>query len=302
MRKKILALTMTLVLALGLAACGNKAAGSDSGNRTAGRGNSSNADALKDRAADKSSEADEAENTLSDWYESDERSKLEDLINNMFSGQGLTFSVEVEEPDVIIYNYQYTEQLAVTEALKSGLAQGVDSAAETVISDIQNYRDTYDIPVNVIRMVYRNADGSVIYEMDVTEDYEPGEVSADPANPGAYADLEEWMESDEAAQMVELTNQMIASNGMSVDFYADGDTFVYEYYLNDETYESMGLANYSDDQMQTFVDTVVESQRASLETIFSDFENNYGLILDSVRVVFCTADGTELGSSDIENE
>lgn len=297
MKKKFLALTMALVLALSFSACGNKTAGSDRTSSESGK--SSNREALKDRVSD--SEADEAENSLSDWYDSDARKTVEDLINNMFSGQGLKFFIEVEEPDVLVYNYQYTTQLEVTDLFVEQLEMSLDSGAETVISDIQNYRNTYNVELNAIRVVYLNADGSVIFEQELTEDYEPS-TSGDSASLGSYADLQEWMDSDEAAQMVELTNSMLASSGMTVDFTAEGDTFVYEYYLSDETYQAMGMGDFSGDQLQSYIESVVESQRDSLESTFSNFEQNYGITLDAVRVAFYEEDGTFIVSSDILND
>lgn len=299
MKKKFLALTMVLVLALSFSACGNKTMGS--GRSTSESRQSSNREDFKDRVSD-DNEADEAENSLSDWYDSNDRKTAENFVNSMLSGQGMKFFMEVEEPDVLIYNYQYTTQLEVTDFIVEQLEMSADSGAEAVIADIQNYRDTYDVELNVIRVVYLNADGSVIYELDLTEDYEPLTYDDDSALFGAYADLQEWIESDEAAQMEEMTNNMIASTGMTVTFAAEGDTFVYEYYLSDETYEAMGLGDFSGDQLQSYIESVVESQRASLESIFTTLENTYGITLDAVRVAFYEEDGTFIVSSDILND
>lgn len=301
MKKKILALTMILVLALGLSACGNKATGSD--RSTSRSEKSSSRELFADRDSDgEFSEDDEAENSLSDWYDSDDRKIAEDFVNNMLSGQGMKFFIEVEEPDVLVYNYQYTTQLEVTDLMVEQLEVSLDSGAEDVISDIQNYRDTYDVELYAIRVVYLNADGSVIYEQEITEDYEPSTYDDDSDFMGSYEDLQEWMDSDEATQMVELANNMLASSGMTVNFSAEGDTFVYEYYLSDETYQAMGMDNYSGDQLQSVIESVVEGQRASLESLFSQFENDYGLTLDAVRVVLYEEDGTFIVSTDLLND
>ncbi|MDE7252157.1 MAG: DUF4854 domain-containing protein [Acetatifactor sp.] len=298
MKKKFLALTMAMVLALSFSACGNKTSGS---NRTGSEsGVASGREDAKNRVSN--SEADEAENSLSDWYDSDARKTVEDLINNMFSGQGLNFFIEVEEPDVLVYNYQYTTQLEVTDLIVEQLEMSVDSGVDAVKSDIQNYRKTYGVELNAIRLVYLNADGSSIYELEVTEDYEPSEHDGDSAGLGSYEDLQAWMDSDEAAQMVQLTNSMLESTGMTVNFSAEGNTFVYEYYLSDETYEAMGMADFSGDQLQSYIESVVESQRDSLEGTFSNFEQNYGITLDAVRVAFYEEDGTFIVSSDILND
>lgn len=296
MKKKFFALTMVLVLALSFSACGDKTAGS--GRLTFESGNSSN------------HETDEAKNSLSDWYDSADRKTAEDFVNTVLSGQGMKFFMGVEEPDVLVYNYQYTTQLEVSDLIVEQLETSANSGAKTVIHDMQKYRDAYDVELNAIRVVYLNADGSVIYELEITEDYEPeiredyerSEYDSDSVSLGAYADLQEWMDSDEAAQMVKLTNSMLASSGMTVDFSAEGDTFVYEYYLSDELYQAMGMGNFSGDQLQSYIESVIESQRDSLESNFSYFKQNYGIILDAVRVAFYEEDGTFIASSDIEND
>ncbi|MDE7113232.1 MAG: DUF4854 domain-containing protein [Acetatifactor sp.] len=146
-----------------------------------------------------------------------------------------------------------------------------------------------------------NNKGSVIYEQDSTEDYEPS-ASGDSTLLGAYDDLQAWIESDEAVLTVEAMNNVLASTGMTIDFSADGNTLVYEYYMSDETYQSSGLENYSEDELQSYIESVAESQRATIESGFKNFDNNYGITLDAVRAAFYKADGTLIVSIDILND
>lgn len=135
MKRKFLALTLSLVLAFSFSACGG------------------------------SSEA-----TLNEWYNGEARTTLENTINTLFAESGLTFFVTVEEPDVIIYNYKYTTQLDLSSVSQADIdaqfASSVDSAA--IQSDIKTYQSTYDLPVKTIRIKYLNADDTVIFTHDVT--------------------------------------------------------------------------------------------------------------------------------------
>ncbi len=295
MKKKILALTLSLVMAFSLSACGNQSAA----------GSSSASDRQESSGTVESSES-EGTMTLTDWYNSENRTALEDTINNMFASSGMTFFVTVEEPDTMIYNYQYTEQLDFNgvsrEDINASYSASLDAGAATVVSDISTYRDTYGLPLTTIRMTYLNADGSLIYSQDITEDYQPSSdndaADASQAPAVTYATLQDWMESEEADLTIETTNKILASSGMTINLSADGDIFVYEYYVSDD----LGLSSLTEEQLATSFAPVVESQQASVETLFSNFETAYGLTLGGVRFSFYSEDGTLLYSVDIANE
>jgi len=109
--------------------------------------------------------------------------------------------------------------------------------------------------------------------------------------------LSDWMSSSEKQTTLDLTNKALESTGMSVDFSADGNTFVYEYYLPDDAvYNSI-----TPEQAAATLGPVVDSNKASVEELFSSFESQYKLTLDGARMVFFKADGTELYSADIPN-
>lgn len=299
-------------MALSFSACGNESAGqsvsaSDQVESSTEESSSEEPSSEEPSSEEPSSEepSSEESTTLTDWYNSADRTSLEDTINGIFESSGMTFFVTVEEPDTIIYNYQYTEQLdfsgASQEEIDASFAESLDAGAATIVSDISTYRTTYDIPLTTIRMTYLNADGSLIYSQDITEDYESPAASGDNVSgtsDAAYDSLQAWMESDEAALTIETTNKVLSSSGMTIDLSADGNVFVYEYYVSDE----LGMGDLTQEQLAASFDPVVESQRSSIETMFSTFETAYGLVLDGVRFTFFTEDGTELYSAEVANE
>lgn len=302
MKKKVLALTLSLITALSFSACGNEPAGQSVSASDQVESSTEESSSEEPSSEEPSSEASTA---LTDWYNSADRTALEDTINGIFESSGMTFFVTVEEPSTIVYNYQYTEQLdfsgASQEEIDASFAESLDAGAAAIVSDISNYQTIYDIPLTTIRMNYLNADGSLIYSQDITEDYESPAASGDNV-PGtsdaAYDSLQAWLESDDAALTIETTNQILASSGMTLDLSADGNIMVYEYYVSDE----LGMSSLTQEQLTASFEPVVESQRSSIATLFSSFETEYGLVLDGVRFTFFTEDGTELYSVEVANE
>lgn len=302
MKKKILALTLSLVMAVSFSACGNEPAG----NHGAGRQESSDTPAEPSDTAQPSDSQSPSESdmTLTDWYDTEDRKTLETTINNIFASQGLTFFISVEEPDTLIYNYQYTDEFNLDglsqEDIDAYFNSAMNTTAPTLVSDIATYRTTYGVPLTTIRMNYLNVDGSVAYSADIDENWTASEPSENtPSAVGAYDSLQAWAESDEAALAAEATNDIIASTGLTVNFAADGNTLVYEYYVSD----SLGLNSLSPEELATAFEPVVDQYRSSISSLFDEFKTNYGLIPDGVRFVFYSEDGTtELFSSEVANE
>lgn len=334
MKKSALTLFLTLAATLMLSACGLRPSGGDdssSGNREydwqqdSDRDTSSNKlqqnNPSQESSPDASSEVPSSEDdaadqpastgdtALADWYNGSDRTLLENLINSMYNDSGLSFYVTIQEPDIIIYNYKYTSQLDLSGMSQSDIdsyyTNGLDDGAADIVSDINNFRTTYGIPLTTIRMNYLNADDSLIFSFDFTEDYVPGSASGSSsssdslsASLGTYDSLQDWLTSEEARMIIESTNNTLASSGMTVDLAADGNIFVYEYYISDD----LGIESLSQDQIAMVLDPVIESQRTSLTALFGSFESEYGIHLDGIRVVFYTAGGDKLYSADIVNE
>ena len=297
MKKRILALAMTLTMMLSIAACGSKPVDrNDSDNRTD--------DTKTEESLEETTSQDEEEGSaLAVWYNSDDRKTLEDTISGMFESQGLTFFVEIEEPDTIIYNYKYTEQLDLEgltqDDINANFDASMDDVAATVISDIGRYQSTYGIPLTTIRVIYLNADDSVVYSKDITEDYESSSASDEgSSSAAAYDSLQAWVDSEEAAMAIQESNDVLASSGMTVNISADGNVLVYEYYLSDD----LGISELPEDQMEASFESTVESQKASITSLFENFESLYGLKLEAIRYSYFTEGGEELYSTDITNE
>lgn len=295
MKKKILALTLSLMMTLGFSACGSEPA------------SGSSSDAGQQESSVEESSAEET-SALAEWYNGSGRTELEDTINDMFNSSGLSFFVTIEEPGTIIYNYQYTEQQDLSgitqEDIDAAYTASLDAGVSAVISDISTYQTTYGIPVTTIRMNYLNADGSQIYSMDITEDYVPasGDDASDDVSfqlsTETYDSLQAWLDSPEAISNIETINEVLSSSGMTINLTADGNTLVYEYHISDE----LGLQNLTEEQLASSLEPVVEGQRSTIASLLDNIESSYGLVLDGVRFAFYAEDGTLFYSSDIANE
>ena len=236
---------------------------------------------------------------MNDWYNGSERTALEDQINGLSALSGMTFSVEVEEPSTIIYNYQYDEPMDVGEtgadALREYYQTMLDSEYQSFLSDIQTYQNDFNLPVTTIRIQYLDSDGSILYSGDYTEDYVPESSGSASSSTGTYANLDEWMGGDEQKLIVSLVNEQLASSGLTIDIYADNNVLVMDY-----TYmEQQDLEGFTQEEIDTVFDEQVAPTFSSLvASMFDTFESDYGLVLDDIRLVFRNADGTQLYSCD----
>lgn len=294
MKKRIWALTLSLALAASFSACGNQPAE----NHGAA---SDRQDSLEGQPSPGASDTQKEGMTLTEWCDSRDCRTLEATIDAMFADQGMTFSVTAEEPDILIYNYQYTDDSIFAgmtqEDIDAYFTAGMNSMAPTLISDIGSYRSAYGLPLTAIRMKYISADGTTVYSADVDESWEAS--SPDDAAPtGAYDSLQSWIDSDEAKLALEATNRILSSSGLSMRFSAEGNIFVYEYSVAD----SIGLSAQSQEEMEASFSRVVEQQGASIDSVFNDFASEYGIVLDAVRFTFYSEDGTELYSAEIANK
>lgn len=331
--KTALALTLSLVLALGLSACGQRPSGDD--NSSSGRDYEWQKEGDKDSSQNKiqqsssSSEEDSSEedgddslstespaesgSALADWYNSSSRTALESTINNMFNDSGMTFSVDIEEPDVVIYNYLYTDMLNTSGMTMDDIAvlyeAQLTDGADDIISDIGAFQTTYGVSITIIRLNYINADGTLLYSADFTKDGYTSNTSSGSstgsgsasgtASSGTYTSLQDWVESPEARVVIESTNRAFADSGMVMDLAADGDVFVYIYYVSDD----LGMDQFSQEDLAAAFESIIAGQKSSLQSLFSSFESEYGLYVSAIRVSFYTEDGSRLlYSADIPNE
>lgn len=293
MKKKIFAMVLSLTLALSLAACGSPVvSGPVDREPIASMGNTT----PDESPADESS-AEENSSALADWYNGDDRKALEDSINQMYANSGMTFSISIEEPDTIIYNYQYTEPMSDgsnTEELYNYFHNSLDAQYKTFVDEIQNFKNAYDMPLTTLRLSYLDADGTDLCTMDFTEDYVPstdGTSSLGTSSSQEYASLEDWMNSDEQKLVVSAVNSQLEPSGISIDFYAEGNVMVMDY-----TYtEQQDLAGMSqEDIASVFDEQIAPTFSGMVASLFDSFETDYGLVLDDIKLIFRNADGTEL--------
>ena len=141
-------------------------------------------------------------------------------------------------------------------------------------------------------MNYLNADGTLIYSLDITEDFDTSKLSD---TEGTYANLQEWIDSEEAATTVETVNQTIASTGLTFDLAADGNVLIYQYYLPNDKF-----ADLTEEQLNTFFDSMVDSNSSTVGSVVDMFANEYGITVDAMRFTFSYEDGTELYRKDVD--
>lgn len=302
MKKKFLALTLCLLLAVGLSACASGSAPKDDSSQSAADGSagqdngdspengdlSQNLPSIPGIGDNSSQNTPDGSSTLTDWYNSEERTLLETTMNELFSEAGMRFTVGIEEPDILIYNYQY-DAPADAATIEANLPAAIPSLTET----IRTYQ-AMGLPLRVIRMNYMDAEGSMIYTLDVTEDFDLSRLPDTPAAADEATGLDAWMESAEAASVIETVNNQLAALGITIDLAADGNVFVYKYYLPDEFLPSLTAGD-----GKNFFTTMVNSGSASISSIFTTFEKIYGITIEAVRFIFYSSDGTELYSTDV---
>lgn len=242
--------------------------------------------------------------SVTEFYNSDVRVAMEDSVNQMLHELNdmigveifRSASVSVQEPDRIIYTYQYGEILdnaAITASLESEL----DTIILTIQSSLKDYQ-SHGIPATVIQLNYLNADGTLVQTLDVTEDLDPAGITVNPDSAlteGTSGSLQDWLDSAEAAETVETINNLIASTGFTVSFAIDGNTLIYQYYLP----AGLSFDDFTEEEREATFDAAVDANADSVHTLFTMFEKEQGLTLDAVRFVVYSAEGTELYSRDI---
>lgn len=226
---------------------------------------------------------------LTKWYNSKDRTQIERQINNLYQAQGLKFSLTVEEPDTIVYNYQYTDadsplDAATQESISYMLKVFMDSAAPAVKSDIEQYQKTYHLPVKNIRMVYLDSDGNELFSMDIDENYEP----SDTALAKQYKNLKEWLDSDGKDSFVSAINPSLEPSGITMDFDADGDTLILIYRF----VEQQDLSDYTQEDLEALSDNFAESIGSDAASMMQGLEAMLGFKIKDMRIQIRNADNT----------
>lgn len=113
---------------------------------------------------------------------------------------------------------------------------------------------------------------------------------------GKPSTLAELVESKAWKTELQTINDEVASTGMSVTTEADGNTLVFKYHLPDE---EMYNALTTEDGAY-MVDLLVETFKSG--DMLAEFEAEFDIPIDAIRVGYYKADGTELGSGEITKE
>ncbi|MCM1027174.1 MAG: DUF4854 domain-containing protein [Roseburia sp.] len=277
MKEKIITLITILLLSLALTACGGSAPqasdsqdGTDSGNSAAG-----------------------VIQTLTDWYYSEERIQVEEALAGTAEAMGMTYSISVQEPDILIYNYQSLGQIdfqgASQEQIDAAYAESMQPYIETITPAFAAFREEYGISLRIVRLAYYNADGSLITALDITEDYLSPDASGGSSS-AATRSLAEWIASEEADSINAAVNRDLTSSGMTFRLSAEENILIYEYSVSD----ALGFGSLSEEELTEHFGSVVESMQESLLSLFDLFRDEYGIALDAVRVVFLNENGSEI--------
>lgn len=237
--------------------------------------------------------------SLTEWYNSEYRTALEEATNEILNGLGENFFVNVQEPDIIIYNYQFTEQIDFNSVSREDLIQAIsenlaDSAASILSGNIEDYQN-FGLPLNIIRMNYLNADGSLIHSQDISVDSDASLSPEYPASSGQYASLQEWLGSEDAAGLAARINGQLAGLGLTFTHSADGNIYVYEFHIADDSaYRAL-----SDEELTSFFDGLVDAAANLSADMSETFSAAYGVRPSGFRYSFYGADGTLFYTKDI---
>lgn len=117
------------------------------------------------------------------------------------------------------------------------------------------------------------------------------------------ATMEDWLAENpsDVKEIEDDMNSQLAAAGFSCKINAEGNVFIYEYYLDALT-DASSLTEADQAQLDANFEATVEAQAANISTMFEAFEEVYGIRLDAIRFVFYAGDGTELYTGEVENK
>ncbi len=140
MKKKFMALILTVMLALSFVACGS---------------NGSSA------------------TTLQDIIESDEMQSALDMANSQLESTGMKMNF-VADGNVLVYEYTLPDEEAYNNLTEADAETSFSSSVEAQKSEIQSlfssFESEYGFSLEGVRVVFNKADGSTIYSADITEE------------------------------------------------------------------------------------------------------------------------------------
>lgn len=170
MRKKLLALVLTVTAVLSFAACGSN------GNDADGAGSSSAAQsapaASSSAPAESSSQADDAM-TLETWLQSDDAKLAEEQTNSALASTGMSVKLAA---DGDIFVYEYTLPASddynglTTEALAAAFDPVIEANKQGLEDLFESFETSYGIKLGGARFVFLTSDGKELYSGDVANE------------------------------------------------------------------------------------------------------------------------------------
>ena len=278
--KKIFAALLVTVMAVSVSACSSPAQGQVSGTTSQSstvssvQESSNTVDSSTEESSNIESSVDSSKEfqTIDEFIESDQAQQIVTQVQET-AGDIMTFKLLAEDGNKLIYEYTYAEQIEVdVDVIRDSLNSMTSTYAASAeyIGQIVNVENPYV----VIR--YVNADGTLIYEQAFNADSVYEESSDDESSEeessdddtssfltGQYASIEEYLQSNEAQQIIESTQETLGDVAVFDIKAEDSNKLIYEYAYVD-----------------VFSDTVVDSMASSLEETFSD--SSYDDIYSSV--------------------
>ena len=114
------------------------------------------------------------------------------------------------------------------------------------------------------------------------------------------SNLEGWFKeyASDIKDLEDMMNDPSALNGSgisSIKVNADGNIFVYEYYLDD----SLDWSSIPSEQVEEVFAGVIEAQSSALDELFTGFEAEFGFKLEGLRFTFYNPDGSVFYTQDV---
>lgn len=291
-KKKFLVLVASLIMILNITACDNRAV--DGRASVPGEQNPDTDESLAGMTAQ------EENSPLADWYDSEARIMLEDAINAEYGRLGMTFTISIEEPDIIIYTYQCSDAYDLSELspndIYSVLGYMFDGMEEQVLSDIQTFRNAYGIPLTAICVIIRDANGAMIYSRDIIDDWEPEtEKALEEISSGEKSLLADWYDSEERIELENRMNSAMEGFGITISIsIEEPDTIIHTYQYVEESEDLRTSREEADDIFGYLFDCAEEN-------VVSDIKQHrivYGIPLTTIRIVYLDINGSLLYSRD----
>lgn len=248
------------------------------------------------------------DNEISEEYSSDSSKKYQSLYDFVVSDEGqkeetggqeiggdvIKFELLAEDGNRLVYQSTYNEYV---EADEDDFKEVINPQTELYAQTAEYLEEVVDIDKAYVVVRYINADDTVIYEQEFDAYSVAEEISDDDdvSTEKKYATLEEFINSDEAADTVEMAQDSLENSGMDFSLEAEGQNrLIYKYTFKTQL---------SDD--------VVEQAQEKLDGVLDSYQDLYNRSVEQVENVvdvddlvivlrYVNADGTTIAEKSYE--